>query len=82
MRKPYSQNKEKPIMQISVTELKINPGKYLDLVKNEEIYITRNGKRVARLTGMQPHRRDAARALFGILPSHADLDASRQERLK
>jgi prevent-host-death family protein len=69
-------------MQVSVTELKTNPGRYLDLVKNGDIYITRNGKRVARLTGMQTNRLEAAHALFGILPSHVDLDASRQERLK
>jgi prevent-host-death family protein len=69
-------------MQISVTELKTNPGRYIDLVKDGDIYITRNGKRVARLTDMRGNRLEAARALFGILPPHVDLDASRQERLK
>jgi prevent-host-death family protein len=36
-------------MQISVSELKTNTGKYLDLAADQEIIITKNGKRIAKL---------------------------------
>ena len=37
-------------MSITATELKINLGKYLMLAETEDIYITRNGKVVAKLS--------------------------------
>jgi prevent-host-death family protein len=69
-------------MRISLTELKTNPGKYIDLAEDRDVYITRNGKCVARLSGMQANRQEAARALFGILPAEVDLAAARRERLE
>ena len=36
-------------MQITATELKLNLGKYLSLVSLEDIWITRNGKTIAKL---------------------------------
>ena len=35
-------------MSITATELKSNLGKYLKLAENEDIFITRNGKVVAK----------------------------------
>ena len=37
-------------MSITATELKMNLSKYLMLAEKEDIYITRNGKVVAKLT--------------------------------
>ena len=37
-------------MSITATELKLNLGKYLMLAETEDIYITRNGKVVAKLS--------------------------------
>ena len=37
-------------MSITATELKSNLGKYLMLAETEDIYITRNGKVVAKLS--------------------------------
>ena len=37
-------------MSITATELKVNLGKYLSLAETEDIYITRNGKVVAKLS--------------------------------
>ncbi len=37
------------MMQITATELKLNLGKYLDLVNHEDVWITRNGKMIAKL---------------------------------
>jgi len=58
-------------MQVALSELKINVGKYVDLSENEDIYITRNGKQVAKITGMNRDRVADMKTLFGIakLPS-------------
>lgn len=55
------------IMSITATELKENLGKYLTLAKTEDIYITKNGKIIARLTEPFSSREGDARSLFGIL---------------
>ena len=44
------------IMSITATELKSNLGKYLLLAATEDIFITRNGKVVAKLSN--PHHDD------------------------
>lgn len=69
------------VIQISVSELKLNPGKYVSMVNNEDVYITKNGKLVAKLTTAKPDKVAAAKALFGLLPSDVDLDKAREERL-
>jgi len=68
-------------MQISVSELKANAGKYVELVDQEDIIITKNGKRIARLTSAKADKMAALNALIGILPPNADLDQARMERL-
>jgi prevent-host-death family protein len=69
-------------MQISLSELKTNTGRYVALADEEDVYVTRNGKRVARITSAKIDKVAAARALFGILPGDVDLDTERTERLK
>ncbi len=69
-------------MLVSLSELKANPGKYVDMVDQQIIYITRNGKKVARFTTARPDKQACARALFGILPENVYLDTVREERLK
>ncbi len=68
-------------MQITATELKTNLGKYLALVENEDIFITKNGQVIAKLTNPNIDRVNIAKSLFGILPKDASLDISREERL-
>ncbi len=68
-------------MSITATELKQNLGKYLLLSAKEDIYITKNGKIVAKLTNPNQNRVDIAKSLFGILPKDADIDSTRNERL-
>ncbi|MDE5950189.1 MAG: type II toxin-antitoxin system prevent-host-death family antitoxin [Acetatifactor sp.] len=68
-------------MSISATELKQNLGKYLLLSANEDIYITKNGKVVAKLTNPNQNRVNTAKSLFGILPRDASLEDARAERL-
>ncbi len=68
-------------MVISLSELKVNPGKYVDIANREAVYITKNGKRVAKLTGATVDKVAGMKRLFGILPPATDLDEARMERL-
>ena len=68
-------------MSITATELKQNLGKYLLLSASEDIFITKNGKIVAKLTNPNQNRVDTARSLFGILPENASLEDAKEERL-
>ena len=68
-------------MSITATELKKNLGKYLSLSSKEDIYITRNGTVVAKLTNPFQDRVDMAKSLFGILPADVTLEEAREERL-
>lgn len=68
-------------MSITATELKINLSKYLMLAEIEDIYITRNGKVVAKLTNPYQDRVDIAKSLFGILPNDMTLEEAKEERL-
>ncbi|MBO5388106.1 MAG: type II toxin-antitoxin system prevent-host-death family antitoxin [Lachnospiraceae bacterium] len=68
-------------MSITATELKNNLGKYLVLSATEDIFITRNGKIIAKLTNPHMDRVETAKSLFGILPKDADLEDAKAERL-
>lgn len=68
-------------MAITATEFKMNLGKYLSLVEQEDIYISRNGKVIAKLTNPYQNRVDMAKSLFGILPADVMLEEAREERL-
>lgn len=68
-------------MSITATELKQNLGKYLLLSASEDIYITKNGKVVAKLTNPNQNRVETAKSLFGILPETASLEDAKEERL-
>ena len=47
----------------------------------EDIFITKNGKIVAKLTNPHQDRVEVAKSLFGILPKDADMEAAKEERL-
>lgn len=68
-------------MYITATELKLNLSKYLLLSATEDIYITRNGKTIAKLTNPFQERVDIAKSLFGIIPDEITLEEAREERL-
>lgn len=69
-------------MFITATELKNNLGKYLDLAAKEDIIITKNGKRIAKLTSATEDKMTIAKSLIGILPSDVTLEEAKEERLK
>ena len=68
-------------MSITATELKMNLSKYLVLSATEEIYITKNGKVICKLTNPFPDRVDTAKSLFGILPDTITLEESKEDQL-
>lgn len=69
-------------MSITATELKSNLSKYLLLSATEDIYITRNGKVISKLTNPFQQRVDVAKSLFGVIPSDITMEEAREERLK
>lgn len=68
-------------MSITATELKLNLGKYLLLAATQDIYITRNGKTIAKLVSPYQDRVDTVDTLFGSVPDTMTLEAAREERL-
>ena len=68
-------------MNVTATELKLNLGKYLLLAATQDIYITRNGKTVAKLVSPYQDRVDTVNALFGSVPDTMTLEEAREERL-
>ncbi len=68
-------------MSITAAELKMNLGKYLLLSQTEDIYITKNGKVVAKLTNPNQDRVDIAKSLFGIIPADVTVEEAIEERL-
>ena len=68
-------------MSITATELKSNLSKYLILSATEDVYITRNGKVISKLTNPFRERVDIAKSLFGILPDVVTEEEARDERL-
>ena len=59
----------------------MNLGKYLLLAETEDIYITKNGKVVAKLSNPNQDRVAIAKSLFGVLPDDVTLEEAREERL-
>ena len=68
-------------MSITATELKLNLGKYLLLAATQDIYITRNGKTIAKLVSPYQYRVDTVDTLFGSVPDTMTLEEAREERL-
>lgn len=70
-------------MTITATEFKNNLGKYLDMVLDEDILITKNGKVIAQLSKPQVNKLAALRSLVGIANNGTDIDEDeiKNERL-
>ena len=68
-------------MSITATELKMNLAKYLILSATQDIFITKNGKVISKLTNPFQDRVDTAKSLFGIIPANITLEDAKRERL-
>lgn len=67
-------------MSITATELKENLSKYLLMAEKEDIYITRNGKVIAKLTNPYQDRLSMVESLFGSVPDTLTLEQANEER--
>ena len=68
-------------MVVTATEFKANFGKYLELIAKEDVFITRNGKTVAKVVNPQVSAVDSLRGMLNNFSSDVDLDSLREERL-
>lgn len=70
-------------MIVTATEFKTNLGKYLKLATAQDIFITKNGKNIARLTNPSVDKLAVLDHLAGIVPEDtvSDEKTLREERL-
>ncbi|MBQ4511775.1 MAG: type II toxin-antitoxin system prevent-host-death family antitoxin [Anaerolineaceae bacterium] len=68
-------------MSITTTELEENLNKYLQLSATEDIFITKNGKIIAKLSNPFEDRIQLVNSLVGIIPDTMTLEEAREERL-
>ena len=69
-------------MEVTATEFKLNFGKYLSLIRTEDIWITRNGKTVAKLINPNVSSVDViSGVLAGRVSPDIDRHSMREERL-
>ena len=70
-------------MQVTATEFKLNMGKYLSMASRHDIFITKNGQRIAKLTNPSPDRVAMLDSLVGIARgADISLDDIKKERLE
>ncbi len=68
-------------MIVTATDFKTNFGKYLDMLTKEDIFITRNGKTIAKVINPQVSAVDSLRGMLKNVPSDIDMDSLWEERL-
>ena len=70
-------------MVITATEFKVNFGKYLSMLASEDIFITKNGKTIAKVSNPNISAVDAISGILaGKLPLDYDAKDLREERLR
>lgn len=68
-------------MTVTATEFKTNFGKYLELIAKEDIFITRNGKIIAKVVNPRISAVDSLRGMLKDIAPDIDMDSLREERL-
>ena len=77
-------------MEIALSDLKINVGKYVDLADEQDVIITKYGKPVAKIIRYDkepwyskkiPEKVTSVEQLFGTLPSDISFDDVKARRL-
>jgi len=77
-------------VQIALSDLKVNVGKYVGLAETEDVIITRYGKPAAKIirydkepwyTKRIPEQITSVEQLFGTLPAGIDLDDVKTGRI-
>ena len=76
-------------MQVALSDLKVNVGKYVDLAETVDVVITKYGKPAAKIIRFDkepwylkrmPEQITSVEQLFGTLPSDIDLEDAKTER--
>ncbi len=71
--------------QISVSELKMNTGKYVTMAGSQDILITKNGKVVAKLVSAKVDKKAAWESLTNIFKdvhlTDEEIERAREERI-
>ncbi|MCL1829608.1 MAG: type II toxin-antitoxin system prevent-host-death family antitoxin [Oscillospiraceae bacterium] len=76
-------------MQIALSDLKVNVGKYVDLADTEDVIITKYGKPAAKIIRFDkepwymkklPENITSVESLFGTVPDDVDLEDVKNER--
>ncbi len=65
---------------VTATELKKHLSKYILLAAMQDIYVTKNGKVVLKLTNPNKDKEAIAKSLFGVIPNDANLEEEKQKR--
>ena len=69
-------------MVITATELKANIGRYLNAASDGDIFVTRNGKLIARLSNPNQDKQALLDSLVGITANNpVSLEEAKKERL-
>lgn len=68
--------------KVTATEFKMNLGHYLEMVLTEDIWITKNGKTVAKLVNPNVSAVDSISGILkGKIPEDIDCHSLREERV-
>lgn len=68
-------------MIVTVDEFKNSIDRYLKLVEEEEVVITKDGRKIASLTGTPGRKAALIRSLIGTLPPDVTKEEAREARL-
>ena len=68
-------------MVVTATEFKTNFGKYLDLIAHEDIFITKNGKIIAKVVNPHVSAVDSIRGILNGISDDINPDSLREECL-
>ena len=70
-------------MVVTATEFKTNFGKYLDMILTEDIFITKNGKTIAKVVNPQVSAVDSISGILaGKVPADLDRKSLREEHFE
>jgi len=69
-------------MVVTATQFKANIGRYLDTVSGGDVYITKNGKMVAKLSDPMQNKLSILDSLVGIVAgNNTTIEEAKKERL-
>ncbi|MDR1808573.1 MAG: type II toxin-antitoxin system Phd/YefM family antitoxin [Propionibacteriaceae bacterium] len=67
-------------MVVTATEFKNNTGRYLKLAADEDVYVTRRGRQVAKLSAVTSDKAAVVEGLIGSIPGSGDVAEAREGR--